>query len=72
METPTKFRGFDVAERPHVTRSFVCRACANQCDVQKVSVAEGHPLFFGARCERFERGGPEGGPIQWRTHRLNS
>jgi predicted nucleotide-binding protein (sugar kinase/HSP70/actin superfamily) len=54
---PTRFRGFDVDGRPHATRSFVCRACPNRCDVQKVTVAQDRPLFFGARCERFEKEG---------------
>jgi len=53
----TKFRGFDVADRPHATRSFVCRACPNLCDVQRVTVSGDAPLFFGARCERFEEAG---------------
>ena len=53
----TKFRGFDVADRPHATRSFVCRACPNLCDVQRVTVSDDAPLFFGARCERFEEAG---------------
>ncbi|MCG6922299.1 MAG: acyl-CoA dehydratase activase [Acidobacteria bacterium] len=57
---PTRFRGFDVADRPHATRSFVCRACPNLCEVQKVTVSADRPLFFGARCERFERKEPGG------------
>jgi predicted CoA-substrate-specific enzyme activase len=57
---PTRFRGFDVDGRRHATRGFVCRACANLCDVQKVTVSDERPLFFGARCERFERAGEKG------------
>jgi predicted nucleotide-binding protein (sugar kinase/HSP70/actin superfamily) len=57
---PTKFRGFDACDRPHATRNFVCRACPNLCDVQKVTVSRERPLFFGARCERFEDAGPKG------------
>ncbi len=56
----TKFRGFDVADRSHASRSFVCRACPNLCDVQRVTVSGDRPLFFGARCERFEGAGGEG------------
>jgi predicted CoA-substrate-specific enzyme activase len=56
----TKFRGFDVGDRRHTTRSFVCRACPNLCDVQRVVVSGDRPLFFGARCERFEEAGREG------------
>jgi predicted CoA-substrate-specific enzyme activase len=55
----TKFRGFDVTDRPHASRNFVCRACANLCEVQRVTVSGESPLFFGARCERFENAGPK-------------
>jgi predicted CoA-substrate-specific enzyme activase len=54
---PSKFRGFDVADRPLTTRNFECRACPNLCEVQKVTASGERSLFFGARCERFEEAG---------------
>ncbi len=53
----TRFRGFDAADRRYETRSFVCKACANVCEVKRVSIDGEAPVFYGARCERFEEAG---------------
>lgn len=56
----TRFRGFDATGRDYESRSFVCKACPNLCEVKKVSIAGEAPLFYGARCERFEEAGRNG------------
>jgi predicted nucleotide-binding protein (sugar kinase/HSP70/actin superfamily) len=50
----TRFRGFDCARRRCETRSLVCRACPNLCEVKQVAVDDEPPAFYGARCDRFE------------------
>ena len=56
-ERTTRFRGFDVADRSYVAKSFICKACPNLCEVKKVTIQGEVPLFSGARCERFEEAG---------------
>lgn len=53
----TRFRGFDLADRRYETESFVCRACPNLCEVKRVSIDDEPPIFYGARCDRFEEAG---------------
>jgi predicted CoA-substrate-specific enzyme activase len=54
---PTRFRGFDVGGRTYEASTFECRACPNLCDVNRVVIAGEPPLFYGARCDRFEEAG---------------
>jgi predicted CoA-substrate-specific enzyme activase len=56
----TRFRGFDATGRDYESKSFVCKACPNLCEVKKVTIAGEAPLFYGARCERFEEAGRNG------------
>ena len=51
----TKFKGFDLSERPYKTRNFTCRGCPNVCRITQVEFPGEPPLFYGARCERFEK-----------------
>lgn len=53
----TCFRGFDASGRDYRSRSFICKACPNLCEVKKVTIDGEAPLFYGARCERFEAAG---------------
>jgi predicted CoA-substrate-specific enzyme activase len=59
--TPTsprsRFRGFDVSERTYESTTFECRACPNLCEVSRVVIAGEPPIFYGARCDRFEEAG---------------
>ncbi len=54
---PTRFQGFDLRERQVTTKTFTCSACPNLCEVHRVTVAGAAPMFYGARCERFEEVG---------------
>jgi predicted CoA-substrate-specific enzyme activase len=50
------FKGFELAEREYRITPFECKGCANRCEIKKVMVAgESQPLFYGGRCERYER-----------------
>lgn len=51
------FKGFELAERNYEVSPFECKACPNRCEIKKVVVAgeEDRPLFYGGRCERYEK-----------------
>ena len=52
----SKFRGFDeVANIKYLQSSFECNGCPNMCDIKKVSIDESKPLFYGGRCEKYEK-----------------
>jgi len=52
----SRFKGFELARRPYLLESFPCHACPNQCEINRVQVEGEPPLFYGSRCERYERG----------------
>jgi len=54
---PTRFKGFDLGDRHYQSTVFECKACPNLCEVNKVVIANEPPLFYGARCDRFEEAG---------------
>jgi len=54
---PTRFRGFDLSDRRYATSTFVCQACPNLCEVNRVTIASEPPIFYGALCDRFEEAG---------------
>ncbi|NTU79020.1 MAG: ATPase [Chloroflexales bacterium] len=58
-EAATRFRGFDLSDRHYETTTFECRACPNICDVSKVVIAGEAPIFYGARCDKFEELGQQ-------------
>lgn len=53
----TRFRGFDARDRHCESETFVCKACPNLCEVKRVVVENEPPIFFGARCDKFEEAG---------------
>lgn len=53
----TRFRGFDLSERTYESNVFECRACPNLCEVNRVTMGAEPPIFYGARCDRFEDAG---------------
>jgi predicted CoA-substrate-specific enzyme activase len=54
---PTKFKGFDLADRRYETAIFECQACPNLCEISKIVIRGEPPIFYGARCDRFEEAG---------------
>ncbi|MDI6640807.1 MAG: acyl-CoA dehydratase activase [Elusimicrobiota bacterium] len=50
----SKFKGFEIATKNYSVSSFECNGCANQCEINKVSVDGELPLFYGSRCEKYE------------------
>lgn len=51
---PTKFKGFFLDDIRYETSTFECRACPNLCEVSKVVIAAQQPVFYGARCDKFD------------------
>ena len=50
------FKGFDLSDREYTRKIFECQGCTNCCEVQKIYIqGEDRPLYFGHRCERYER-----------------
>lgn len=51
----TKFKGFGISNVEYEVSRFVCKSCANNCEIRKVKIAgEQKSLFYGGRCERYE------------------
>jgi predicted CoA-substrate-specific enzyme activase len=50
----SSFKGFDLRKRTHRSSPFTCKGCENMCEIRKVTFGEEKPLFYGARCERYE------------------
>ncbi len=53
----TRFRGFDLRGRTYSSKSVICRACPNLCEINRMSIDDEPPLFYGARCDIFEHEG---------------
>ena len=52
----TRFKGFGRSRDPYALDRFTCKGCANECEIRKVTVeGERRPLFYGGRCEKWER-----------------
>jgi predicted CoA-substrate-specific enzyme activase len=52
----TAFRGFDAIEATdYKITSFECDGCSNACEVRKVVIENEQPLFYGGRCEKYEK-----------------
>ena len=50
----SRFKGFDLSEKPYTVSTFDCADCANHCEIKEVKV-EGEPsLFYGSRCEKYD------------------
>jgi predicted CoA-substrate-specific enzyme activase len=50
----SNFRGFDLGFLSYKSRSFECKSCENICEIRQVSFEGESPLYYGARCERWD------------------
>ncbi|NTU43219.1 MAG: CoA protein activase, partial [Nitrospirales bacterium] len=51
----TKFKGFELSQRPYEISSFECKGCENVCEINRVKVqGEEGNLFYGGRCEKYD------------------
>ena len=52
----TRFRGFErISKVKYAQSSFECHGCPNRCEIKKVSIEGEAPLFYGGRCEKYEK-----------------
>ncbi len=49
------FKGFDLSRKKYEITSFECTDCPNMCEIRKVTVEGEEPLYYGSRCEKYER-----------------
>ncbi|MCL5773103.1 MAG: acyl-CoA dehydratase activase [Firmicutes bacterium] len=49
------FKGFDLSKKQYKQSSFECKGCSNLCEINRVDVEGEKPLFYGGRCEKYER-----------------
>lgn len=53
----TKFRGFENISKVNYSHSsFECSGCPNCCEIKKITIKGQAPLFYGGRCEKYEKG----------------
>jgi len=50
----SRFRGFDLSKRNYAVSSFSCKSCANHCEINRVTVENESPLYYGSRCEKYD------------------
>ena len=56
MPSKSGFRGFEeVSNIRYSQNSFECNGCPNVCQIKKVSIDGAKPLFYGGRCEKYEK-----------------
>ncbi len=52
----SNFRGFEeISKIKYSQNSFECKGCPNMCEIKKVLIAGSEPLFYGGRCEKYEK-----------------
>jgi len=52
----SKFKGFDVLNLDYKIKSFNCKSCSNECQINRVTIGkEGKTLYYGSRCEKYEK-----------------
>ncbi|MCX8030118.1 MAG: acyl-CoA dehydratase activase [Thermodesulfovibrionales bacterium] len=52
---PTKFKGFQLSQKPYEISSFECKGCPNVCEINRVKVADEEGfLYYGGRCEKYD------------------
>jgi len=51
----SKFKGFEVSKTNYETDNFICKSCANHCEIKRVKIdGETKPLFYGGICDKYE------------------
>ncbi|MEA3492817.1 MAG: acyl-CoA dehydratase activase-related protein [Candidatus Margulisiibacteriota bacterium] len=51
----SKFKGFGFHQKEYKISTFECVSCANVCEINKVEIENEKPLFYGGRCEKWEK-----------------
>ncbi|MFA6128136.1 MAG: acyl-CoA dehydratase activase [Bacteroidales bacterium] len=60
----SRFKGFHVSDVAYATSTFVCKHCANHCEIHEVRIEGENPLFFGGICDRYDAEERKGGGME--------
>ncbi|MHB0858227.1 MAG: BadF/BadG/BcrA/BcrD ATPase family protein [Anaerolineae bacterium] len=51
----TRFKGFGaLAQATYELSNFTCRHCENHCAISVMAGGDGHKVFYGSRCDRYD------------------
>jgi predicted CoA-substrate-specific enzyme activase len=50
----TRFKGFNLASKSYSSKSFTCRDCSNECEINAISIEGESPIHHGGRCGKYE------------------
>lgn len=50
----TRFPGFGLAQQNYQTKTFTCRSCSNECEINRITFGDQPPVYYGGRCEKYE------------------
>ncbi len=50
----SRFKGFHISQQPYTTNKFICKHCANHCEIRQVKLEGEKPLYYGGICDRYE------------------
>ncbi|MDR2734264.1 MAG: acyl-CoA dehydratase activase [Spirochaetota bacterium] len=51
----TSFIGLSAGDLAYSVNTFICRSCANTCEIREVRRQGGKPFYYGHRCERYDQ-----------------
>ncbi|HIC91407.1 MAG TPA: CoA activase [Syntrophaceae bacterium] len=51
----SRFKGFCLSKVGYNIKTFECKSCPNRCEIKRVSMEGEKSLFYGGRCEKYER-----------------
>ncbi|MBI4722979.1 MAG: CoA activase [Candidatus Stahlbacteria bacterium] len=54
-DNKSKFKGFNLYEKSYNIDRFECNDCPNHCEIKEVNLEDDEPLFYGSRCEKYEK-----------------
>lgn len=57
----SSFQGFNLAQLNYSTEIFECKSCPNLCEVNKIALEGDKPIYYGGRCEKWEKRLPVAG-----------
>ena len=61
---PSGFKGFKLAEETYEQDNFTCKACPNHCEIHRVILQGGATLYYGGRCEKYEKETVHGNSVE--------
>ncbi len=54
-DQPSRFKGFQVSKTTYKSNNFVCKHCANHCEIKRIIIdGEEKSLYYGGICDKYE------------------